>query len=292
MANLFRKGRGGPVWLAVLVLLSLGLYLADSRLHLLEGVRGWIMAGLEPIQRLATLPSSLWRGASESFHSREHLENERARLGQENLLLKTQMQTFWSIQEENKRLRAALKATRPLEQDLLLAEIIPVQSAPLGQTVLINRGAHDHVHVGQAALAAEGVLGQVIHVGPQTAEVMLLSDGSHALPVRVARSGQRAIARGTGGMDRLEILHMPNNADVREGDLLVTSGLGGGFPAGYPVAVVMGIAPAQSGPFASISARPLAPLNDPREVILVWMRDTTAPLPAETKNTDGAAHAH
>lgn len=281
MATLFRKGRGGPVWLAVLLLLSLGLYLADSRLHLLEGVRGWIMAGLEPVQRLAALPSSLWRGVTEAVQSREHLENERARLHQENLMLKTQMQTYWSVQEENKRLRAALKATQPLEQDLLLADSIPVQGDALNKTLLINRGERDGIHVGQAALAAEGVLGQVVHVGPRTAEIMLLSDGSHALPVRVARSGQRAIARGTGASDRLDILHMPNNADVREGDLLLTSGLGGGFPAGYPVAVVATIAPAQSGPFAEISARPLAPLGDPREVVLVWMRERPAPLPAQ-----------
>lgn len=289
MANLFRKGRGGPVWLAVLVLLSLGLYLADSRLHMLEGLRGWIMAGLEPVQRLTTLPSTLWRDLSDSVHSRADLENERARLEQENLLLKTQMQTFWSTQEENKRLRAALNATRPLEQDLLLAETIPVQGDALSHTLLINRGQRDDVHVGQAALAAEGVLGQVIHVGPRTAEVLLLSDGSHAIPVRVARSGQRAIARGTGTIDRLEVLHMPNNADVREGDLLITSGLGGGFPAGYPVAVVTAIAPAQSGPFADISARPLAPLNDPREVILVSMHNGSEVPPMKT-NAPGEPH--
>ncbi|MGD9709902.1 MAG: rod shape-determining protein MreC, partial [Halothiobacillaceae bacterium] len=273
MAHLFRKGRPGPVWLAVLLLASLGLYLADARLHLLDHVRGWLMAGTEPVQRLAALPAQLWRGAAEATQSRATMQGELTRLGQENLLLKAQMQTFWALQEENRRLRNLLRAVQPLEQDLLLAESIPVKGDARRRMILINRGSRDGVFVGQAVLAAEGLLGQVVHVGPRTAEVLLLTDDTHAIPVRIARTGQRAIARGTGQGERMEILHLPNNADVREGDLLVTSGLGGTFPAGYPVASVSVIAQAQSGAFASISARPLAPVDDVREVILIWMRD-------------------
>lgn len=276
MAHLFRKGHPGPVWLAVLLLASLGLYLADARLHLLDHVRGWLMAGAEPVQRLAALPAQLWRNAVEATRSRAEMQDELARLGQENLLLKAQMQTFWAMQEENRRLRNILHATQPLEQDLLLAESIPVKGDARRQMMLINRGSRDGIFVGQAVLAAEGLLGQVVHVGPRTAEILLLTDDTHAIPVRIARTGQRAIARGTGQGDRMDILHLPNNADVREGDLLVTSGLGGTFPAGYPVASVSVIAQAQSGPFASISARPLAPVDDVREVILVWMRDASS----------------
>ncbi len=276
MAHLFRKGRPGPVWLAVLLLASLGLYLADARLHLLDHVRGWLMAGTEPVQRLAALPTQLWRGAAEATRGRAEMQDELARLGQENLLLKAQMQTFWALQEENRRLRDVLHAVQPLEQDLLLAESIPVKGDARRQMMLINRGSRDGVFVGQAVLAAEGLLGQVVHVGPRTAEVLLLTDDTHAIPVRIARTGQRAIARGTGQGERMDILHLPNNADVQEGDLLVTSGLGGTFPAGYPVASVSVIAQAQSGAFASISARPLAPVDDVREVILIWMRDASS----------------
>ncbi len=276
MAHLFRKGRPGPVWLAVLLLASLGLYLADARLHLLDPVRGWLMAGTEPVQRLAALPTQLWRSAAEATRGRAEMQDELARLGQENLLLKAQMQTFWALQEENRRLRNVLHAVQPLEQDLLLAESIPVKGDARRQIMLINRGSRDGVFVGQAVLAAEGLLGQVVHVGPRTAEVLLLTDDTHAIPVRIARTGQRAIARGTGQGERMDILHLPNNADVQEGDLLVTSGLGGTFPAGYPVASVSVIAQAQSGAFASISARPLAPVDDVREVILIWMRDASS----------------
>jgi rod shape-determining protein MreC len=277
VARLFIKGRPGPVWLAVLLLASLGLYLADARLHLLDHVRGWLMAGAEPVQRLAALPAQLWRTATEATQSRATMQGELTRLGQENLLLKAQMQTFWALQEENRRLRNLLRAVQPLEQDLLLAESIPVKGDARRRMILINRGSRDGVFVGQAVLAAEGLLGQVVHVGPRTAEVLLLTDDTHAIPVRIARTGQRAIARGTGQGERMEILHLPNNADVREGDLLVTSGLGGTFPAGYPVASVSVIEQTQSGVFASISARPLAPVDDVREeVILVWMRNASS----------------
>ncbi|MDM7322362.1 MAG: rod shape-determining protein MreC [Gammaproteobacteria bacterium] len=276
MAHLFRKGHPGPVWLAVLLLASLGLYLADARLHLLDHVRGWLMAGTEPIQRLAALPTQLWRSAAEAMRSRAAMQDELARLSQENLLLKAQMQTFWAMQEENRRLRNLLRAVQPLEQDLLLAESIPVKGDARRRMILINRGSRDGIFVGQAVLAAEGLLGQVVHVGPRTAEVLLLTDDMHAVPVRIARTGQRAIAQGTGESGRMDVLHLPNNADVREGDLLVTSGLGGTFPAGYPVASVSVIEQTQSGVFASISARPLAPVDDVREVILVWMRNASS----------------
>ncbi|MGK0673594.1 MAG: rod shape-determining protein MreC [Halothiobacillaceae bacterium] len=276
MARLFIKERPDPVWLAVLLLTSLGLYLADARLNLLDPVRGWLMAGVEPIQRLAALPTQLWHSATKALQSRAALQDELVRLRQENLLLKAQMQTFWAQQEENRRLRNLLRAVQPLEQDLLLAESLPVKGDTRRQTILINRGRRDGVFVGQAVLAAEGLLGQVVHVGPHTAEVLLLTDDMHAVPVRIARTGQRAIARGTGQSGRLEILHLPNNADVREGDLLITSGLGGTFPANYPVASVSVIEQTQSGVFANISARPLAPVDDVREVILVWMRNASS----------------
>lgn len=276
MARLFIKGRPGPVWLAVLLLASLGLYLADARLHLLDHVRGWLLAGAEPVQRLAALPVQLWRSATEATQSRAAMQDELARLSQENLLLKAQMQTFWALQEENRRLRNLLRAVQPLEQDLLLAEALPVKGDPRRRMILINRGSRDGVFIGQAVLAAEGLLGQVVHVGPRTAEVLLLTDDMHAVPVRIARTGQRAIAQGTGESGRMDVLHLPNNADVREGDLLVTSGLGGTFPAGYPVASVSVIEQTQSGVFASISARPLAPVDDVREVILIWMRNASS----------------
>ncbi len=276
MAQLFHKGRPGPIWLAILLLASLGLYLADARLHVLAPLRGWLMAGVEPVQRLAALPTETWRAASGAMRSREDMQDELARLRQENLLLKAQMQTFWAMQEENRRLRKLLHASQALEQDLLLAEVIPIQSDPHRHMVLVNRGSRDGVYVGQAALAAEGLLGQVVRVGPHTAEILLLTDDMHAVPVRIVRTGLRAIAQGTGEGQRMDILYLPSNADVQVGDLLVTSGLGGSFPANYPVAKVSEVAPEPSGSFASIHAVPLAPVDDVREVILLWLREPDA----------------
>jgi rod shape-determining protein MreC len=140
-------------------------------------------------------------------------------------------------------------------------------------SILINRGTRDGVYVGQAALLGTGVLGQVQHVGVSTAEILPLTDEQHAIPVRVARSGQRGIVRGTGAWDEVSVHHLPKQADVVVGDVLLTSGLGGRFPEGFPVASITHISAEQSGAFADIRARPMAELHDVRDVVLVWMRE-------------------
>lgn len=257
------------------MLVSLSLYLADIRLHLLEGLRGGLLNVLEPVQRLVAAPGQFWLDTQETLRSREALEKENQTLKQEQKLLQAQMQTFWSVEQENKRLRIALNAMLPLEMDLMLAQILRAADATQNPTILVNRGAQDGVYVGQAALLGTGVLGQVLHVGAHTAEVIPLTDEQHAIPVRVARSGQRGIVRGTGASDELRVQHVPKQADVVVGDILLTSGLGGGFPEGFPVASITHIAAEQSGAFADIRARPVAEINDVREIVLVWMREPT-----------------
>ena len=273
MAPLFRSGHGRPVWLAVLMLMALGLYLADSRLNLLEGLRGGLMTLLEPMQRMAAFPGQFWSDSRESLRSRAALEAENQQLKAEQKLLQAQMQTFWSVEQENKRLRTALNAVSPLDMDVMLAQVIRSADSTHNPTILINRGSRDGVYVGQAALLGTGVLGQVQHVGMNSAEILPLTHERHAIPVRVARSGQRGIVRGTGSMDELSVHHLPKQADVAVGDVLLTSGLGGRFPEGFPVASITQIAAEQSGAFADIRARPMAELHDVRDVVLVWMRE-------------------
>jgi rod shape-determining protein MreC len=272
MASLFRNTRSHPVWLAVLMLAAFGLYLADVRLHLLEGLRGGLLSLLEPAQRLVAAPGQFWVDTQEALRSREALELENKQLKQEQKLLQAQMQTFWSVEQENKRLRIALNASLPLEMDLMLAKVLRSADATQNPTILIDRGAQDEVYVGQAALLGTGVLGQVLHVGAHTAEIIPLTDEQHSIPVRVARSGQRGVVRGTGLIDELRVQYLPRQADVVVGDVLLTSGLGGGFPEGFPVASVTQISTEQSGAFAGIRARPLAAIHDVREIVLVWMR--------------------
>ncbi|HES76013.1 MAG TPA: rod shape-determining protein MreC [bacterium] len=273
MAPLFRSAHSRPVGLAVLLLAALGLYLADARLHLLEGLRGALITLLEPVQRVADFPSQFWRDTHDALRSREALSIENQQLKDEIKLLQAQMQTFWSVEQENKRLRTALNAVSPLDMDVMLAQVLRSASTTKNPTILINRGTRDGVYVGQAALLGTGVLGQVQHVGINSAEVLPLTDEQHAIPVRVARSGQRGIVRGTGSLDELSVHHLPKQANVVVGDVLLTSGLGGRFPEGFPVASITHISSEQSGAFADIRARPMSDLHDVRDVVLVWMRE-------------------
>ncbi len=276
MATLFRSAHSRPVWLAVLLLAAVGLYLADARLHLLEGLRGGLMTLLEPIQRVAAFPGQVWMDTRDALRTREALDLENQQLKAEKKLLQAQMQTFWSVEQENKRLRAALNAVTPLDVDVMLAQVLRSAAATNNPTILINRGTRDGVYVGQAALLGTGVLGQVVHAGTNSAEVLPLTDEQHAIPVRVARSGQRGIVRGTGVLNEVSVHHLPKQADVAVGDVLLTSGLGGRFPEGFPVASITHISSEQSGAFADIRARPMAEISDVRDVVLVWMREPNA----------------
>lgn len=132
-------------------------------------------------------------------------------------------------------------------------------------------------------------MGQVTEVASQRATVLLITDARHALPVQVLRNGLRTIAVGTGRIDRLDLPYLPNNADIRKGDLLVTSGLGGKFPPGYPVARVAEVKPAPGKPFAHVTATPLARLDRSREVLLVWEMKPTPATPSEPTEERGAS---
>ena len=175
-----------------------------------------------------------------------------------------------ALEAENDRLRAMLEARRQVRDDVRVAEIMSVDANPFRHTVILDVGSGEGVYDGQAVIDAEGVVGQVIQAAPMSSEAILISDPGHALPVEVNRSGVRTIAYGTGDFGRLDLPGLTNNADIQEGDLLVTSGLGGAFPRGYPVAVVDTIIRIPQNPFADISATPTAELDRIREIMLVW----------------------
>ena len=152
----------------------------------------------------------------------------------------------------------------------MVAELLSVDSDPFSHQVLINKGALDGVYNGQPVINDQGVVGQVLHVGSTTSRVLLITDSSHGIPVRVLRNDLRAIASGSGELDKLELRNLPRNTDVQVGDLLVTSGLGGRFPEGYPVATVTRSDYVEGKPFAQIEARPLVALDRLRYLLLLW----------------------
>jgi rod shape-determining protein MreC len=254
----------------VAVLLSITLMAVDHRYKHLESLRSALAVVTYPLHLLADLPNTASHWLGKAFATRHQLETDNERLHRENLELRAQLQKFDSLEAENRRLRDLLGSSIKVGDRVLIAELSSVDLDPYRQQIVINRGSTSGVYVGQSVVDAEGVMGQVTHVNPFSATVLLISDVSHALPVQVLRNGLRSIAVGTGVIDKLDLPYLPNNADIQVGDLLVSSGLGGKFPPGYPVAEVTEIRRLPEQPFAQILARPMAHLDRSREVLLVW----------------------
>lgn len=266
------------------MILSILLMVLDHRQNHLESLRSTLSVALYPIQYLASLPVILGGEASDALSSRTEIQSERQRLHEENIQLRARLQKFKALEAENMRLRALLDSSFKVGDRVLIGELIAVEQDPFRQQVLINQGRNSGVFKGQPVLDANAVVGQVTHVNPLTSSVLLITDASHALPVQVNRNGLRTIALGTGLINQLELPHLPNNADIEPGDLLTTSGLGGLFPSGYPVAEVTEVKREQGQPFASVTASTTAHLDRIREVLLVWtlspesaLQDSAAP---------------
>jgi rod shape-determining protein MreC len=262
------------------VVLAVVLIVADRRFHHMESVRSVLSTLIYPLVYVAGAPARSMEWLADAFLSREQLQEHYEQLHLENLTLRGRLQRLEALEAENMRLRDLVSSSFKIGDRVLIAELESVDLDPYRQQVMINKGSSSGVFVGQPALDANAVMGQVIRVTPGTATVLMITDAEHALPVQVNRNGLRTIAAGTGFIDRLQLPHLPNNADIREGDLLVTSGLGGHFPPGYPVARVSEVRHEPGKPFATVIATPSAHLERTREVLLVWslipelLRDT------------------
>jgi len=260
------------------VVVSLALMLVDHRQHHLEGIRAFLSVVLSPLQYMVNMPRTAGEWVSDTLASREQLQQENRQLARENLQLQAHQQKLAALESENMRLRNLLDSSFKIGDRILIAELVAVDLDPYRQQVLINKGSSSGIYSGQPVLDAKAVMGQVTHVNRFTSTVLLITDASHALPVQVNRNGLRTVAMGTGHINRLELPHLPNNADIEAGDLLVTSGLGGRFPPGYPVAEVTSVTRKPGQPFILVEARPKAYLEQAREALLVWTLDPTTLL--------------
>jgi len=267
---LFAFGQAAGLRFALLVIFSFALMAVDHRMNYLDSLRTGISVLIYPIQYVVSFPSSASHWLGDNMKSREELMEENEKLQIKNTFLNAQMQKFVSLEIENMRLRRLLDASKKLTDRVLTAELLSVDLDPFSHEVLVNKGVRHKVYKGQPILDADGVYGQVVHITPLTSSVMLITDPSHALPVQVNRNGLRMIAQGTGSIDLLKLLHVPNNSDIEIDDVLVTSGLGSVFPVGYPVAKVSKVQRNSGQPFATVEAIPLASLDKSREVLLVW----------------------
>ena len=202
--------------------------------------------------------------------SHNTLLKDNERLKQEHLLLSSKLQRYEILAEENRRLRELLESSFRLNDKVLVAELIAVELQTFRQQVVINKGQREGAYDGQPIVDASGIMGQIVHVTPFSSTVLLITDTDHALPVQVNRNGLRAIAVGSGQNDTLFLEHLPNNADIRVGDLIISSGLGRRFPSGYPVGEIKKITLDPGESFAKVTTKPSAQLTQSREVLMVW----------------------
>ncbi|WP_187808631.1 rod shape-determining protein MreC [Aquipseudomonas alcaligenes] len=284
MKPLFAKGPSLGIRLLVLVVLSAALMVVDARFEVLQPLRGQLGLIVEPAYRIARLPVSLWEDATQQLTSRSELMAENEKLKAEALLMQGRLQKLATLTEQNVRLRELLNSAALVDEKVLVTELIGVDPNPFTHRILIDKGEKDGVFLGQPVLDARGLMGQVVEVMPYTARVLLLTDSNHSIPVQVNRNGLRAIAVGTGNPERLELRHVADTADIKEGDLLVSSGMGQRFPAGYPVATVNKVVHDSGQPFAIVRAVPTAALNRSRYMLLVF----TDQRSAEQRATDAA----
>ena len=241
----------------------------DSRTAWLNAPRNALSVVLSPLQTLASVPASIGNFASNAISAEpdvkiayENLRNEYFQLKSEALLLR-------ALQEENRDLRSLLAASERLQEKITLAELVNVSIDPYNHRILLGRGIRNNVYVGQAVIDDQGVIGQVTEAMPLSSSVMLITDPGHALPVQVQRNGLRTIVRGTGNVSLLKVPFLNQNSDIAVGDVLISSGLGGRFPMGYPVAVISDVKIIEDEAFIRVTAQPIAKLDRSNHVLLL-----------------------
>jgi rod shape-determining protein MreC len=288
VANSSLPGRGPTPGLRFLgyAILSIALMFLDRREGWMEQVRYVLQGATYPLQLAVSSPSAAWGWVRESVRTRDTLRAENGELRNRLRDLELRTMRYEALAQENAQLRGLSAALPPVAEKWLVAEIVHVELNSLRPRVLINRGSNNGVFKAQAVLSDAGIVGQTTHVGPWSAEVILITDPEHAIPVQFERTGVRTIAVGTGNEGELALPYLPGNADVKAGDLLITSGMGGVFPQGYPVAKIIEVRRDAVQPLAQVRAAPLAHINRDREVMLVWFRETHPAAPVRNAQGD------
>ena len=273
MINVFGRSIWAPSHLTRLVLLSIlsvALMMLDHRGHHLEKIRAGLNALAYPIQLIASTPAYVGRSIADLFTTRGTLREDNEKLLAERQALLAKLQQFDALEQENQRLRNMLVSAALVADKAIAAELVEVSAEPFTRKVVVAKGSQDGVYVGQSVIDAHGIMGQVTQVAGRVSRVTLITDAGHAIPVLNNRSGLRALVFGTGNPDTVKVPYLTANADIKEGDLLVSSGMGGTFPPDYPVARVVKIVNDPNESFLAITAKPAAQLNHGKQVLLIW----------------------
>lgn len=269
MTTLFQHARGTSIQFVTLIALSIAIMVVDSHYQHLKNFRTGIAFVFSPLRYVVNFPAQSGQWLDDYLSSHDSLLSDNRFLKQESRILKAKLQKMSVLTEENLRLRSLLGASRKLADHVIVAELLSVDQTPYQQIIELNKGALDGIEVGQAVIDDFGIMGQVIQANNNTATTLLLSDPGHAIPVQFVRTGLRGIALGNGSSDTLELKYLPSTADIKKGDLLVSSGLGRRFPADYPVAEISKISLDSTHGFINALAIPKAKLNRSREVLII-----------------------
>ncbi len=271
--------------LAAYGLICVLLMFADQRGNWLEGVRGTLQAIAYPIKIALYSPIQAWYSLGELLAERAALQRENSALKETVAKLQIEAMRRADLELENTRLRNLNETTADVAERTLPARIVAEEFSRLRRRVTVDQGSNVGVYVGQTAVADGGIVGQTMRVGRRSSEIILLTDPEHAIPVEIQRTGVRTVAIGTGRTNLLNLPSLPLQSDIVEGDLLVSSGLGGIFPTGYPVAIVTRVVKSNSSLLAQVEARSVARINAIRHVALIWFKENHTAAPwTETKS--------
>lgn len=288
MNEVFARGLSLPVRLAFVLVLSLGAMIIDTKVENFATARTYLNSMVSPLQYIANLPGAMLSWSADRFTSRQQLLTDNEELTNQVTLMSEQLQRFRILEQENKNLRKLLDAPVRDSMHKMITELMAVDTNPYSHQIVINKGAIDGVFVSQSVLDDSGIVGQISEVGTTNSRVLLISDVTHAIPIRIERNNVRFIAVGDGSLDSMQLQHVPHSADIEIGDVIVSSGLGEVFPEGYPVGTISNIVRNESRPFAEVTATPLAKLDRIKYLLLLWPQETapSAAIPPDADLSD------
>ena len=268
-SHLFADSALGTLKLTIYLAVAIVLMIADHRGAYVGRVRAALSAAIEPLYRIAALPARLGHDAKLALADRNQLAEQNAELGRRLMLAEATLNRYAALEEQNQRLQRLLDVQRSLGLGAQLARLVEVDPGPFHRRIVLDVGSADGVAVGQAVIDASGVMGEITETLPHTSTVMLVTNPTQAIPVAIERTGLRTIAKGGSSADTLELPNIPISADVKVGDRIITSGLGGVYPGGFPVGEIRAISSDASGLFAAAVATPSASLDRSGEVLVL-----------------------
>lgn len=267
--ELFPHGLSAGIKLLIYLLLSIALITIDARFHVLKPVRAAASIAVFSLQETMQKPWLAWRNMSAFFTQQSQLLHDNQNLRQQNVSWHLSQQLVSHLEQENQRLRALLALQQRHPQQSHAADIIGIPRDPYERKITVDQGSHQGIRAGSAVIDEAGLIGQVTQVYPLTSEITLLTDKDQSVPIQIKRTGERAILFGDGSNRTATLRYLPNNTDIRAGDLLITSGLDGLYPAGLPVATVTHVDFATNRAFASVICQTLSAVDRNRHVLIL-----------------------